>query len=70
MPVSSDDGRPQHVYRKCSRRVEHLEKAEVELHDFRREALASYELLGMRGGPVKRTKGCSDPVISPEAART
>ena len=45
--VRQDDSRSQHMCRKCTRRIEALERAMEDLRDFRKQAQESHESLAL-----------------------
>ena len=48
VPVAPKDCLPEHICRKCKRKLERLERAAEELEDFRKEASSTYSTLALR----------------------
>ena len=65
--AAHNDGLPGHICDKCKRRMVLLEKAAVDLVDFREQARKS-RVVAPRG-PLKRTKDTSGSVVSPDTAK-
>ena len=70
IPVSSTDGLPGYICDKCKVRVVALEKAAVDLREFKQLASCSISTLQRVKCPVKRSKcTSSDSGVSPDTAR-
>lgn len=68
--VTTSDGLPGYICRKCKLRIESLEKAHADLKAFKEMANASVAALKRAGCPVKRTKcTSSEHGVSPDTAR-
>ena len=70
--VVKNDGLPQHICKKCKRRVESLERATEDLQEFRSIASNSYKILvALNRGPLKRTKETSACIgVSPDTEKS
>ena len=70
VPISVNDGYPEHIIRKkCIRRLERLEKAAEDLENFGSQVTPSYVHVARRG-ELKRTKETSSSVgVSPDTAK-
>ena len=67
--VDANDSLPQHICRKCKRRVETLEKLAEDLRQFKILARDNYKTLSSRGS-LKRTKDSSGVTgVSPDTVR-
>ena len=57
VPITENDGCPEHICKKCKRRVERLEKAAEDLVNFRSQANSSYtKLCAYMRGELKQTR--------------
>ena len=71
VPVTQADGLPEHICRKCKRKLERLEKAAEELESFRSEAKNTYSILSLKRNELKRTKETSSSIgVSPDTLRS
>ena len=70
IPVSTTDGLPGYICDKCKLRVVSLEKAAVDLREFKQLASCSMSALERVQCPVKRSKcTSSDTGVSPDTAK-
>ena len=67
--VDSNDGFPEHVCKRCKRRLERLEKAAEDLESFRAQVRASYASLRFKRSELKRSKDTSSIDASPDTVR-
>ena len=68
--VSVDDGLPTYICVKCKTRIEHLERADKDLEEFKELARCSKSALERVRCPVKRVKSTSGETgISPDTVR-
>ena len=73
VPVTQADGLPEHICRKCKRKLERLEKAAEELESFRSDAKNIYSTLTLKRNELKRTKETSSSIllgVSPDTLRS
>ena len=66
--VVPDDGHSQYACNKCTRRIESLERAVLDLDAFRKQVGKSYHSLTPSETHSKRTKHASGNAITPETA--
>ena len=67
--VRQHDSLSHYICRKCTRRIEGLERAMEDLRDFRKQAQESHESLALPCPGVKRAKEASGSAISPDTAK-
>jgi hypothetical protein len=71
IPVTRADGLPEHICRKCKRKLERLEKAAEELESFRSAAKNTFSTLALKRNELKRTKETSSSVgVSPDTLKS